>query len=146
MHRVPHRVTVYGLSALLGLGTARAAAAQAAVPGLLSDASTVAAGVEAGHRSAHRSKAPNLSAEAVWVPGFWDFRDNPQLTPRAGWVWVPGRWLEPPVPGARWDGGHWDWDRGWYTWIPSHWVVPERRGYPTPSPDDQSGGFEMAAP
>jgi hypothetical protein len=142
MQLVPHRVTIAGLAALLGM--ARAAAAQAAVPGLLSDASAVVA-IEAVHRGEHKA-SPRLSAEAVWVPGFWDFRESRQLAPRAGWVWVPGRWLEPPVPGARWDAGHWDWDRGWYTWIPSHWVVPERRGFPTPSPDDATNRFEMAAP
>ena len=145
MQRVPHRVTVYGLAALLGLGTTRAAAAQAAVTGLLSDASAVTK-VETAHRTERRSKAPNRSAEAVWVPGFWDFRESPLRAPRAGWVWVPGTWLEPPVPGARWDPGHWDWDRGWYTWIPSHWVVPEHRGFPTQSPDDETTRFEMSAP
>ena len=107
MQRVPHRVTVYGLAALLGLGTTRAAAAQTALPGLLSDASAVA-GTEAVHRTEHRTKAPHLSAGAVWVPGFWDFRESPQRAPRAGWEWVPGTWLEPPVPGARWDPGHWE--------------------------------------
>ena len=145
MQLVPHRVTLYGVAALIGLGTTRATAAQTAVPTQLSDASAVSE-VAAVHRTAKNAKAPSLSAEAVWVPGFWDFRDNPQKAPRAGWVWVPGRWLEPPVPGAEWDAGHWDWDRGWYTWVPSHWVVPEQRGYPTPSSDDQSTRFEMSAP
>jgi len=42
-------VMVYGLAALLGLGTTRAAAAQAAVTGLLSDASAVTK-VETAHR------------------------------------------------------------------------------------------------
>ena len=145
MQRVPHRVTVYGLAALLGLGTTRAAAAQTAVPGLLSDASAVA-GAEAVHRTEHRTKAPHLSAEAVWVPGFWDLRESPQRAPRGGWEWVPGRWLEPPVPGARWDPGHWDWDRGWYSWIPAHWVVPGRHGYPPQLQADVSTEIEMSAP
>jgi len=145
MQLVPHRVTIYGLAALLGLGTTRAEATQTTAPGLLSDASTVAE-VAAVHRTAHSTRATKLSTAAVWVPGFWDFRESPQQAPRGGWVWVPGRWLDPPVPGARWDEGHWDWDRGWYTWIPSHWVVPERRGYPTASSDEQTDRFEMEAP
>lgn len=144
MQLVPHRATIYGVAALLGLATTPAPALQTTAPHLLSDASAVTT-VEAVHRTRHAG-APNRSTESVWVPGFWDFRDNPQQATRAGWVWVPGRWLEPPVPGARWDEGHWDWDRGWYTWIPSHWVVPERRGYPTASSDDQSNRFEMSAP
>ncbi|HKU61772.1 MAG TPA: hypothetical protein VJQ44_11185 [Gemmatimonadales bacterium] len=145
MQVAPQHVTIYGLAALLGLGTTRAAAAQAAAPGVLSDASAVIE-VAAAQRTVHKAKAPHLSAEAVWVPGFWDLRADPRQAPRAGWVWVPGRWLEPPVPGAEWDEGHWDWDRGWYTWIPSHWVVPERRGYPTTSSDDAANRFEMSAP
>lgn len=145
MQRVPHRVTVYGLAALLGLGTTRAAAAQTALPGLLSDASAVT-GVKAVPRSEHGSKAPSPSAEAVWVPGFWDLRESPQRAPRAGWEWVPGRWLEPPVPGARWDPGHWDWDRGWYSWIPAHWVAPGRHGYPPQLQADVSTEIEMSAP
>jgi len=145
MQLVPHRVPIYGLAALLGLGTTRATAGQAAVPGLLSNASAVAE-VEVVHRTGHNAKAPKLPAGAVWVPGFWDFRQSAQVAPGAGWVWVPGRRLEPPVPGARWDEGHWDWDRGWYTWIPSHWVVPEWRGYPAASPDEETDRFEMSAP
>ena len=145
MQLVPHRISVYGVAALMGLGTTRAAAAQTAAPTLLSDASAVTE-VETLHRASTKAQAATLSAEAVWVPGFWDFRESPQRAPRAGWVWVPGTWLQPPVPRAQWDAGHWDWDRGWYTWIPSHWVVPERRGYPTQSPDDEANRFEMSAP
>jgi hypothetical protein len=145
MQLVPHRMTVYGLGALLSLGTTRAAAAQT-VPGLLSDASAVTE-VEAAHRAVHRAKAPNLSAEAVWVPGFWDLQGNPRTAPHGGYVWVPGSWLEPPVPGARWDPGHWDWDQGWYSWIPAHWVVPGRHGYPPQlQVDDESTATEMSAP
>ncbi len=67
MQLVPHRVTVYGVAALLGLGTTRAAAAQA-VPGLLSDASAVTE-VEAAHRAVHRSKAPQSVRRSGLGPG-----------------------------------------------------------------------------
>src|SRR5262249_46103400 len=107
MQLVPHRGTLYGVAALMGLAATRSTGARTAPPTQLPAASAVTE-VAAVHRTAKNAKAPNLSAEAVWVPGFWDSRDNPQKAPRAGWVWVPGRWLEPPVPGAEWDAGHWD--------------------------------------
>ena len=99
MQLVPHRISVYGVAALMGLGTTRAAAAQTAAPTLLSDASAVTE-VETLHRASTKTQAATLSAEAVRVPGFWDFRESPQRAPRAGWVWVPGTWLQPPVPRA----------------------------------------------
>ena len=71
-----------------------------------------------------KGRAP--SKDAVWVPGFWDLQGNRQTSPRAGWTWVPGRWLTPPFKGAHWVPAHWGWadpqptDR-WWSWIPGHW-------------------------
>jgi hypothetical protein len=87
-----------------------------------------------------------VTAGAVWVPGFWNLQNDPMTAPRGGYVWVPGRWLTPPVPGARWDPGHWGWDQGWYSWVPAHWVVPSRHGYPSDLQPDQSTEIEMSAP
>lgn len=66
-----------------------------------------------------------MPAGAVWVPGFWDLEGDPRTAPHAGWVWVAGRFEEPPMPGAHWDEGHWGWDRQWWTWIPGHWDEPK---------------------
>jgi hypothetical protein len=133
MDLVANRMAAWTLAALLAVGAARGAAAQ--------DPAT-AAKVEAVTRTVYR--AP--SAGAVWVPGFWDLRDDRNATPRAGWVWVPGRWLEPPVPHARWDPGHWGWSDKWYTWIPAHWVVPGRHGYPPDLQSDEMTELEISAP
>ncbi len=62
------------------------------------------------------------SAHAVWIHGFWDLQGDPQTTPHGGWVWVPGRWLSPPEPKARWDEGHWGFSDHWWSWIPGHWA------------------------
>ena len=95
-------------------------------------------------RAETKGKAP--SAEAVWVPGFWDLRGDRNDAARAGWVWVHGRWIEPPVPHAQWDPGHWGWSDNWYTWIPSHWVVPGRHGYPPALQADLDTERGMSAP
>jgi hypothetical protein len=38
-----------------------------------------------------------------------------------GYVWVPGRFEEPPYRGARWVDGHWAHRGGGYVWIEGHW-------------------------
>ena len=136
MQLVANGIIAYGLAAVLSLGAGGGAAAQMAAPVRIADASA-AGRVEA-------TRAP--SAAAVRVPGFWDLRGDPRTAPHAGWVWVASGWLEPPVPGARWDPGHWGWDRGWYSWIPAHWVVPGRHGYPPQLQADESTEVEMSAP
>lgn len=35
----------------------------------------------------------------VWTPGYWHWQDR--------WVWIPGQWVLPPRPGARWRGPEW---------------------------------------
>src|SRR5690348_17472688 len=50
----------------------------------------------------------------VWIEGYqrWD---------GGRYLWVPGRWVMPPRPRARWVAGHWSRDRrGWY-WVDGHW-------------------------
>jgi hypothetical protein len=51
----------------------------------------------------------------VWVGGYhrWD---------GAAYVWVPGRWAQPPRPHAVWVGGRWvhHGHHGWY-WKEGHW-------------------------
>lgn len=50
----------------------------------------------------------------VWIEDDWE--------PRGGqYVFVGGRWAEPPRPKAVWAAGHWaKRPRGW-VWIPGHW-------------------------
>ena len=43
----------------------------------------------------------------TWVDGYWGVQNN-------RYVWVPGRWQQPPYPGAYWSHPHYDhYDRGW---------------------------------
>ena len=65
---------------------------------------------------------------AVWIPGFWDLRGDPQSAPRGGWVYVPGQWVTPPAPGTRWVPGDWGWNNDWWSWTPGHWELPLKRG------------------
>ena len=37
------------------------------------------------------------------------------------YVWVPGAYVEPPHPHARWVDGHWDHRHGEYVWVEGHW-------------------------
>jgi hypothetical protein len=50
----------------------------------------------------------------VWHQGYnrWDGR---------AYVWVPGEYVAPPRPRARWVPGHWAHRRGEYVWIEGHW-------------------------
>ncbi len=50
----------------------------------------------------------------VWQAGYhrWDGR---------AYVWVPGTYVEPPHPRARWVPGHWAPRHGEYVWIEGHW-------------------------
>jgi hypothetical protein len=158
MELVANRMMVCALAALLSAGASGPAAAQMADTAAASDTAH-AVKVETVKHTVHRTQAPTNppaaraetrgrvpSAGAVWVAGFWDLRGDPNSAARAGWVWVPGRWIEPPVPDARWDPGHWGWSDDWYTWIPAHWVVPGRHGYPPELQSDQSTELEMSAP
>ena len=158
MEVVANRMAACALAALLSIGASRTAAAQMADSTRRPDTAT-AVNVEPVKRTVYRAKAPANppaarretrgkapSADAVWVPGYWDLRDDRNATPRAGWVWVSGGWIEPPVPHARWDPGHWGWSNDWYTWIPAHWVVPGRHGYPPDLQSDQMTQLEMSAP
>ena len=141
------RFRAIALTTVLSLGLSRVATAQAANTGAIQKADT--ASVQKVSVTVYRAKeprqAPELlpeikvrehSAHAVWVAGYWDMRGDPRSAPHGGWVWVPGRWIEPPVPGAVWEPGHWGFNgngaeplglhplkRGdaWWSWIPGHW-------------------------
>ncbi len=158
MKFVTNRITICCLAAYLSLGMSRPAAAQVADVARATDPTAVV-NVEPVPGTVYRTKAPvdapsarhetkgtAPSTKAVWVPGFWDIQGDRNSGARAGWLWVPGRWIEPPVPHARWDPGHWGWSDGWYSWIPSHWVVPGHHGYPPELQTDEMTESEMSAP
>jgi hypothetical protein len=50
----------------------------------------------------------------AWHAGYhrWDGR---------AYVWVPGEYVAPPHPRARWVSGHWDRRHGEYVWVEGHW-------------------------
>ena len=50
----------------------------------------------------------------VWTPGYHRYEGG-------HYVWVPGRYVEPPRPRARWVPGHWSARRGGYVWVEGHW-------------------------
>lgn len=129
---VGHRTTSLAVAGMLCLGLSTSGRAQMA--------DTVdAVSIEAVTVTVYRSKEPAAipaaksetkgrapSKDAIWRPGFWDLQENRYTTSRAGWTWVPGRWLTPPFRGAHWVPAHWGWseplqsDRTW-SWIPGHW-------------------------
>jgi hypothetical protein len=93
------------------------------------------------------SKPPTPSANASWIPGYWQFTD--------GWVWSAGFWrvppkdieeektvevaAAPPAPKveaapdvayhaqrkAVWTPGYWMWNGRGYIWIAGAWRIPE---------------------
>ena len=49
----------------------------------------------------------------AWAPGYWSWN--------GGWVWVGGRYMSRPRPGAVWAGGHWGRHGHGYVWIGDGW-------------------------
>jgi hypothetical protein len=125
MSSISHRVTALVFAAALSLGLSQAGMAQTAGRGAIQTENvTVYRAKEPLKPPAAKpeTKGSPPSADAVRIPGFWDLQGNPATAPHAGWVWVPGRWIEPPFRGARWDPAHWGWRDNWFPWIPGHWV------------------------
>lgn len=136
MKFIGNRIVIGALAALLSLGTSRSSVAQTADTAEVMTIETVnlqlyrakePSAVPAA-KSESRTRSPG--GKAVWIPGFWDLRGSRNSAPRAGWVWVSGRWVEPPARGARWEPAHWGMLEESWSWIPGHWVVPGRYGYP----------------
>jgi hypothetical protein len=91
-------------------------------------------------RSEAKGRTP--SKAAIWVPGFWDLQGDRKTGARAGWVWVSGQWLTPPVRNARWDPAHWGWSNEWWSWFPGHWVQPGPHGYPPSLQSDEAQRYK----
>jgi hypothetical protein len=122
------RITSFAIAGVLCLGLSRKAVAQAADTVSTGSIETTTATV---YRVKEPAKAPMAKSEvkghapsknAIWVPGFWNLQGNPSTGARAGWDWVPGKWLSPPARNAHWFPAHWGWSEGWWSWIPGHWT------------------------
>ncbi|HEV2426270.1 MAG TPA: YXWGXW repeat-containing protein [Terriglobia bacterium] len=50
----------------------------------------------------------------VWRPGWHEWRGG-------AYVWVPGTWVLPPRPRARWIPAHYRRVRGGWVFVPGHW-------------------------
>ena len=62
----------------------------------------------------HYERVVAPSPRHVWVDEDWEMRGGK-------YVFVGGRWAEPPRPRAAWIPGHWrQRPRGW-VWVPGHW-------------------------
>lgn len=57
---------------------------------------------------------PPMHRDWVWHEGYhrWDGRH---------YVWVPGSYVAPPHPHARWIPGHWRNTPRGYVWVEGHW-------------------------
>ena len=59
-------------------------------------------------------RVPAPAPGYVWTPGYqrWDGR---------AYVWVPGAWVRPPRPHARWVPARWVHRRGGWMFVEGHW-------------------------
>jgi hypothetical protein len=59
-------------------------------------------------------RGPPPSRDHVWISGYhnWDGER---------FVWVGGRWEQPPRPHARWVAHHWVHRNGGYVLVEGHW-------------------------
>ena len=136
MTLIRNRMAIGALTGLLFLGWSRSSVAQTADTAAVMTIETIniqlyrAKEPRAVPTAKSESKTRAPGGKAAWIPGFWDLQGNRNSGARAGWVWVPGRWVTPPARRARWEPAHWGMLDEWWSWIPGHWVVPGRYGYP----------------
>jgi hypothetical protein len=149
MSIIGHRIRAVVMAGVLCVGLSRRGTAQMADT---TDAVSIETVTMTVYRAKEPAKVPTAKAEtksrapskdAIWVPGFWNLQGDWNTGSRAGWVWVPGRWLTPPVRDARWDPAHWGWSDGWWSWIPGHWVQRGRHGYPPSLQSDEMQRFKI---
>lgn len=136
MNFIGNRMAIGVLAGFLCLGVSRSSVAQTADTAEVMTIETVNLQLyrtkepRAVPAAKSESKTGSPGRKAAWIPGFWDLQNNRSSASRAGWVWVPGRWVTPPERRARWEPAHWGMLDEWWSWIPGHWVVPGRYGYP----------------
>jgi hypothetical protein len=73
---------------------------------------------------------PPMPAEGyAWVDGYWGDRGG-------RYVWVPGRWQQPPYAGAYWTHPHYDhYQQGWQV-HEGHWDREDHRDHHDYGHDD----------
>jgi hypothetical protein len=54
------------------------------------------------------------SAQHVWIPGYYTYRDN-------RYVWISGRWEIPPRADAKWIAPRWEKESNGYRFYEGHW-------------------------
>ncbi len=77
----------------------------------------IAVGIRVGPPAPRHEVRPPLPREHrdwVWRAGYYrhDGRD---------FVWVPGEYVAPPHPHARWTAGRWERHNGNYVWVEGRW-------------------------
>ena len=59
-------------------------------------------------------RPPPPAPTHAWVPGYWTWGNNE-------WVWVHGRWEQPPERMAAWVPGQWTQRGEDWVWRAGHW-------------------------
>ena len=54
------------------------------------------------------------SADHVWIPGYWSWRNN-------RYEWVGGHWEIPPYSGQTWIAPRWEQEKGAYRFYEGYW-------------------------
>ena len=87
-------------------------------------ATLLSAGIAVGQVGFHITIAPPPPRHEVPPPAphpGWVWQAGYHRWDGHAYVWVPGTWVEPPHPHARWVPGHWAPRHGEYVWIEGHW-------------------------
>jgi len=60
--------------------------------------------------------SPSPAANAVWIPGFWDYTGS-------SYIWNTGHWEIPPPVARQYVSPHWENRGGTYVWVRGYWVA-----------------------
>jgi hypothetical protein len=52
----------------------------------------------------------------MWTPGYWAYSPDDQ-----DYYWVPGTWVQAPMPGYLWTPGYWGWGGDRFVWNEGYW-------------------------
>lgn len=68
--------------------------------------------------------APVVVRPRVFVPGYWNWRNNQR-------IWVDGAWAIPPADGSVWVAPRWVWNAaaGQWVWQEGYWTTPGAPAY-----------------
>ena len=65
-------------------------------------------------RAQKEKRTSRPSANHVWVSGYQQYNGN-------AYAWTPGRWEQPPRPGAKWEAHHWTHQKDGYVLVEGRW-------------------------